>query len=124
MQIDHINIKAQSGLLKEVRDFYCHVLGLVEGFRPKFRSGGFWLYADGKAIIHLSESSEHHGDGMQGSFDHFAIRVDDMSAITERLDKIGLVYTTVQLSEIGLTQLFFKDPAGTGVEVNCLDKSN
>jgi catechol 2,3-dioxygenase-like lactoylglutathione lyase family enzyme len=123
MHIDHINIKAPSGLLKEVRDFYCHVLGLAEGFRPKFHSGGFWLYADGKAIIHLSESSGHHGDGLQGSFDHFAIRVDELSAITERLDKIGLVYTTVQLSEIGLTQLFFKDPAGTGVEVNCLDMS-
>ena len=123
MNIDHVNIKAPPELLREVRDFYCHVLGLVEGFRPKFRSDGFWLYADGKAIIHLSESSGHHGDGIQGSFDHFAIRVDELSPTTERLDKIGLVYTTVQLSEIGLTQLFFKDPAGTGVEVNCLDKS-
>jgi catechol 2,3-dioxygenase-like lactoylglutathione lyase family enzyme len=122
MHIDHINIKAPLELLREVRDFYCHVLGLAEGFRPNFDSNGFWLYSGDKAIIHLSESPESPGHGAQGFFDHFAIHTEDLTPIIERLDTIAHKYKMFQISEIGLSQLFFKDLTGTGVEVNCRDK--
>lgn len=56
MIIDHINIAAPYDLLEEVRNFYCDVLEVKNGFRL------------------------HYG--------------------------------------INMTQLFFKDPAGTGLEVN------
>lgn len=45
MHIDHINIRAPAGLLDEVREFYCAIFGLEEGFRPAFASQGYWLYA-------------------------------------------------------------------------------
>jgi len=120
MHIDHINISAPRDLLEKVRDFYCNVLGLSEGFRPDFSSDGFWLYAADKAIIHLSENSELHRNEAQGFIDHFALRTRELSPIISRLDETGVEYRMLQLSEIGLTQLFFKDPSGTGVEVNCI----
>ena len=36
MHIDHINISAPAELPLKVRDFYCDVLGLTEGFRSEF----------------------------------------------------------------------------------------
>lgn len=44
MHIDHINIAAPMELLEEVREFYCAVLDLNGGFRPKFSQRGFWLF--------------------------------------------------------------------------------
>ena len=122
MHIDHVNISAPGELLEKVRSFYRDVLGLEEGFRPDFSSGGFWLYSKGQAIIHLAENPEREANEKQGFFDHFALRVADLSPIIGRLDQFGVDYHRVHLQEIGLSQLFFKDPSGTGVEVNCLDK--
>lgn len=48
MQLEHINIKAPQALLEEVRDFYCTVPGLREGFRPHFSGKGHWLYCAGR----------------------------------------------------------------------------
>jgi len=122
MHIDHVNISAPGELLEKVRSFYCDVLGLEEGFRPNFSTGGFWLYSKDQAIIHLAENREREGNEKQGFFDHFALRVADLSPIISGLQKFGIDYHRVHLQEIGLSQLFFKDPSGTGVEVNCLDK--
>ena len=123
MHIDHINIKAAPALLVKVRDFYCQVLGLNEGFRPAFRDIGYWLYAGELAIIHLSENIGHGTGENNGAFDHFAIRVTDLSPIVAGLDKTGVEYTSAYVADIGVSQLFFKDPAGTGVEVQCPDNS-
>lgn len=123
MHIDHINISAPAELLLKVRDFYCEVLGLTEGFRPEFKRNGYWLYADGKPIIHLVESLEHHRNEKQGFFDHFALKTTGAKKVIEKLDETGGGYKTSHLPEIGLTQIFCKDPAGTGVEINFQDES-
>jgi catechol 2,3-dioxygenase-like lactoylglutathione lyase family enzyme len=122
MYIDHVNIKATSGLLEKVRDFYCHVLGLTLGFRPAFRDNGYWLYAGEAAIIHLSEVNEPPVSSKGGTFDHFAIRVMDVSGVTAKLEEIDVAYSRHHLPDVGLTQLFFEDPAGNRVEVQCPDE--
>jgi catechol 2,3-dioxygenase-like lactoylglutathione lyase family enzyme len=65
MHIDHINIATPMELLERVRDFYCSVLDLREGFRPNFSQRGFWLYADDKPLIHLSESNRRQDNEQQ-----------------------------------------------------------
>lgn len=119
MYIDHVNIKATPGLLDKVRDFYCHVLGLDEGFRPAFRDNGYWLYAGDAAIIHLSEVNEPPVSSKGSTFDHFAIRVTDLPGIIARLEETDVAYSRHHLPDVGLTQLFFEDPAGNRVEVQC-----
>jgi len=123
MHIDHINISAPPELLLKVRDFYCDVIGLSEGFRPGFKRNGYWLYSDGKPIIHLIESLEHHWNDKQGFFDHFALKSTGATTVAGKLEKAGIKYRSSYLPEIGLTQLFCKDPAGLGVEINFPDEA-
>ena len=123
MHIDHINISAPAELLLKVRDFYCDVLGLTEGFRPEFPRNGFWLYSEGKPIIHLVESLEHHRNERQGFFDHFALQATGLAKVLEQLNATGIEYKLSYLPEINLSQIFFKDPSGTGVEVNFINES-
>lgn len=123
MHIDHINISAPAELLLEIRNFYCDVLGLTEGFRPKLSRDGFWLYSEGKPIIHLIESLEHHRNEKQGFFDHFALRATGLAKVLEKLNATGIEYKSSYKPEINLSQLFFKDPSGTGVELNFINES-
>jgi hypothetical protein len=59
MRIDQFNISAPMSLLDSVRGFYCFALQLEDGARPDFERPGYWLYGDGKPIVHLIESHEH-----------------------------------------------------------------
>lgn len=118
LHIDHINISAPAGLLSKIRDFYCGVLGLEEGFRPELSKNGYWLYSEGKPIIHLVESLEHHPTDKQGFFDHFALEATGMAKVIENLNRAGIQYRISYLQEIGLGQVFCKDPSGTRVEIN------
>jgi catechol 2,3-dioxygenase-like lactoylglutathione lyase family enzyme len=99
MQIDHINIKTPQSLMDEVRDFYCAVLGLEEGFRPSFPTEGHWLYSKDRPLVHLSLGPEQTVDGRCGYLDHVA-------------------FQACHVPVLELTQLFFDDPAGNGLEVN------
>ena len=122
MYIDHINISAPMDLLERVRDFYCEVFDLTPQFRPGFSTRGFWLYAQDKAIIHLVVSSHHHENEKQGYFDHFALRTTGLAKVLEKLDAFNIEYTANHLPEISLTQIFCKDPSGTGVEISFLNE--
>lgn len=118
MHIDHINIKAPDALLKRVRDFYCEALGLTEGFRPAFSTAGYWLYAGGQPIVHLSVGVESSRADTSGHLDHVAFRATGLHQVVQRLDGLGVDYRSSHIDELELTQLFLRDPAGTGVEVN------
>jgi catechol-2,3-dioxygenase len=116
--IDHINISAPMELLLEVKEFYCAVFGLVEGFRPAFSQIGFWLYAGDSPIIHLSESDDQCSSDGQGFLDHVAFQATGARETVDKLKSHRIEYRSAFVQELGMTQLFFKDPAGTGIEVN------
>ena len=122
MNIDHININAPAALLEKVKDFYCAVLGFQEGQRPSFPKHGYWLYANNKALIHLMESSSHYKNEKQGYFDHFALRTSGLEKMLARLKLHNIEYRTSYIPEISLTQIFCKDPSGTGVEISFVDE--
>lgn len=119
MQIDHINIAAPMKLLDEIRDFYCDVLDLKTGFRPDFPVRGYWLYANDRAIIHLSEHSGIKAGVHNGCFDHFALQTANLTEIMKKLDHAGIKYTSTRVPNTGIHQIFFRDPGGTRVELNC-----
>jgi len=118
MKLHHINIKAPQELLRQERDFFCAVLELREGNRPNFSTHGYWLYADGEAIVHLSESDSHCQNEKQGYFDHVAFQTNNLKQIIQNLDDRQVDYSTVYLPEIRMTQLFLRAPSGTGIEIN------
>lgn len=122
MHIEHINISAPAELLKKVKEFYCVVFDLAEGFRPKFSRNGFWLYADNNPLIHLTESNEHYHTEKQGYLDHITFQTTGLKQMIRKLNALGVSYETDHLPEIGMAQLFFQDPSGIGLEANFLNE--
>lgn len=115
--IDHINISAPKALLDKVLAFYTDVLGLEIGGRPDFSRPGYWLYAAGKPIVHLTESEEK-GPCTDSYLDHFALRATGLNAMKKRLESSNVEYRQTRVDRLKQTQLFLTDPAGNGVELN------
>jgi catechol-2,3-dioxygenase len=116
----HYNLRAPRALLDELRDFYCEVVGLELGYRPPLRSFGYWLYAGGHAVLHLSESGPAENRPAQplGTFDHAAFCCTGRDAFEHELTRRGIKYKSSVVPGIRQLQLFFTDPAGNGVELN------
>lgn len=123
MHIEHINISAPRELLQQVKEFYCNIFNLTEGFRPAFSRNGFWLYADRQAIIHLTESNQHYCHKTPCYLDHIAFQFQGLQQFIQKLRAMDVEFTADSLLDIGMTQIFFKDPAGMGLEANFVNES-
>jgi catechol 2,3-dioxygenase-like lactoylglutathione lyase family enzyme len=125
--LNHFNITAPSELLEKVRDFYVEVVGLVVGDRPGFRRKGFWLYAGNEPIVHLTACDEDNARASAQSrltfFDHIAFSCKGLSEVIERLKRLNVPYEVVEISSLGQVQLFVRDPARVGVELNFVNES-
>jgi catechol 2,3-dioxygenase-like lactoylglutathione lyase family enzyme len=117
---NHFNLVADRSLLEELRGFYTAVVGLTPGPRPPFRRFGYWLYAGPQAVLHLSEASA--GDvrhaNPRSTFDHVAFTCTDFPAAIARLQAQGIAHHIDAVPLTGQRQIFFKDPAGNGIELN------
>ncbi len=118
MRIDHINIAAPMALLEQLRAFYCTALQLENGPRPDFGVPGYWLYGDGKPIIHLIESEQHFPAERPYYLDHVAFEVQGIEGYIARLEQLGVPHTVRYIPDFGIAQVFCKDPCGNGVEAN------
>lgn len=104
--------------------FYCDYLGLAIGPRPLLNSVGYWLYAGEQAVLHLSETraGEVRQSALQTSFDHVAFTCTDMPLMLARLEQGGIAYRQAEVpAGHGFSrqyQVFFRDPAGNGIELN------
>lgn len=116
----HYNLRAPRVMLDRLRDFYVEVVGLQAGPRPPFRSFGYWLYAGGEPVLHLSEASPGEARDTPGgatTFDHAAFRCSELAATEHRLAERGIAFERAEVPTTGIVQLFFSDPAGNGVEL-------
>ncbi len=118
MHLDHFNIRAPKAQLDDVKKFYIQVLGFQEGFRPRFNSQGQWLYANDKAILHLSEDERRVTPKKEDFMDHIALRGVGVNEFAQKLKDLSIEFRSATIPDIDLTQLFFKDPAGITIELN------
>ena len=120
----HYNLRASRALLDELRDFYCDVVGLAVGQRPPFQSFGYWLYAGECDVLHLVETApgEVRMLGNTTTFDHAAFRCTDRGAFEQKLRQHGVPFEIAHVPATDQVQLFLKDPAGNGVELNFADE--
>jgi glyoxylase I family protein len=118
--LDHCNLRAPRELLDRIRDWYRDVVGLEVGERPPFRFHGYWLYAGGRPILHLSEASpgEEHPVPGAGTFDHVAFGCTGFAAVRARLDALRIPYRVADVPATKTRQIFVEDPAGNGVELD------
>lgn len=114
--IHHVNIRAPARDIANLRQFYCEIVGLREGWRPPFQSRGHWLYAGVQPIVHLVEGEDGSGKASRG-VDHVAFRCADLAPVIERLRGRGIDFQLNQVPSLGDQQLLFRDPLGIGVEL-------
>lgn len=118
--LNHYNLRAPRELLEALRVFYCDVVGLKVGARPPFTNFGYWLYAGESPILHLTESKTDkvpHADDAN-SFDHAAFTCTGRQTFELLLNQRGIKFSVAHVPQSENVQIFFKDPAGNGVELN------
>jgi catechol 2,3-dioxygenase-like lactoylglutathione lyase family enzyme len=114
--IDHVNIRAPADDIARLRQFYCDVVGLTEGWRPAFESRGYWLYAGTSPLVHLVEAESGEA-GVHGGVDHISFRSDDLDGFASRLSKRGVQFQMSLVPTLNQRQLLIRDPLGVGVEI-------
>ncbi|WP_144147884.1 VOC family protein [Paraburkholderia sp. BCC1884] len=99
MQLDHATIVTAE--LDTARRFFVDVVGLVEGARPPFSVDGYWLYANGRPVIHLIEATVPAEVGRAAPrIDHIAFRLEsaaEWQALLARLHAADVEYQTAQV---------------------------
>ena len=118
--LNHYNLRASRAMMEQLKVFYRDVVGLQIGDRPKLTSFGYWLYAGGKDVLHLSEAKpeEKRKENVATTFDHVAFTATDYVTTIARLEKLAITFKAREISDAGQKQIFFKDPAGNGIELN------
>lgn len=113
---DHVSVIVRD--VNKALKFYHDILGLeVDDARPDLAYPGAWLKL-GALGLHLLElenpdsTTERPEHG--GRDHHFAVKVNDFSKLTGRLDKFDIPYT---MSKSGRRALFCRDYDGNAVEI-------
>jgi len=117
---NHYNLRAERSMMEQLKVFYRDVVGLRIGDRPQLTSFGYWLYAESIDVLHLSEAKpeEKRRENVATTFDHVAFTATDYDATIVRLEKLSIEFKTREISDTGQKQIFFRDPAGNGIELN------
>jgi catechol 2,3-dioxygenase-like lactoylglutathione lyase family enzyme len=104
-------------------DFYCRHLGFHEVMHP---APAFAMLSRGDLRLVLSAPNAAGGggqpmpDGKQqepGGWNRFAIEVDDLSAMVERLRNAGAHFRNDVVAGVGGKQILLEDPSGNPVEL-------
>ena len=117
--INHYNLRATPEIIENLKKFYIEIVGLKLGHRPPFNNGGYWLYANDKDVLHLSFSKNDITNELHVSstFDHMAFTAENEMDHINVLKENNIDYIIREVPEIGTRQIFFKDPAGNGIEL-------
>lgn len=115
LALDHAAVRTDK--LEEMRAFFVDVLGLTVGARPDVAVPGYWLYAGGRALVHLVESETAPGRSSEAPIDHFALRVEDLDAAEDELIRRSAAFSKATDPAGRLVQLFVRAPNGMRVEL-------
>lgn len=116
--LDHVNIETDD--VDRSARFYSEVLGLEEGPRPEFREPGYWMYCEGRPIIHIilrNPENKMLTGSEHAAISHFSMQIEDFDAARARLVEHGIEFRENAPPGTGLKQLFFPDPDEVLVEL-------
>ncbi len=115
--MNHFTITAEDR--EKTLDYYCGLLGLVEGPRPDLGFPGAWLYPfnEKQAVLHIYWDRPMPSP-RTGVIDHMAFTASDLKAVKARFDERGVKYDLRQQAGAGTWQLFSFDPNGARVELD------
>lgn len=113
--LNHFTVIAED--LDRTLAFYCGLLGLQQGPRPDLGFPGAWLYAGGRAVLHVYSDRPVPAQ-RAGVIDHMAFSARGLQQVKARLDAQGLPYDLRRQKGAGTWQLFCHDPNGAKVELD------
>lgn len=121
LDINHYNLRVPKENMEELLQFYTSVLGLKVGHRP-LKSFGYWLYADNKALLHISQAQpdEPREFDKKNAIDHVAFSCSDLTGFEKVLLENNITYKRNEITETQQVQLFFHDSMGNKIELNFL----
>ena len=128
--IEHFLVAADD--MEATRDWYRTVLGMEEGWHPDFGFPVYWMYLNGKDVVHITRSAAHASEnqkiylgrasqntgGGTGAVDHIAFRATSLSSTLTHLRAQHVEFTERRASNQALYQLFLYDPNGVKIELN------
>lgn len=128
--IEHYLIAADD--MEATKTWYCDVLGMQEGWHPEFNFPVYWLYLDGKDVVHISQSAKNATDNQKtylgrtsqntgagtGAIDHIAFRANGLAETMAHLRQLNIDFKERRANGQALYQLFMFDPNGIKVELN------
>jgi len=122
--LDHINIQTRD--MAQTIAFYRDLLGLeAKGAPRRDPSERQWLYAGGRAVIHLNlfgtdntVPRDVQPGAATGAIHHVAFECEDFDACLAKIGALGLDHGFADLPEISLRQLFVTDPNNVLLELN------
>ena len=97
--------------------FYTQLLGLEDGPRPDLGFPGAWLYAGGRAVVHVYFDRPVPAQ-RAGVIDHMAFTARGLKELKARFDQEGTPYELRRQKGAGTWQLFCHDPNGARVELD------
>ena len=137
-KLDHVSIATDQ--LEDTKKFYCDLLGLKVGPRPKLKSSGYWLYSGDEAIIHLVETGPKSDREITfpdtkkparslentkitdlsetGMDNHIAMTVEESAGLVQFMKANKIAYWDRLLADRELYQVFVRDPNGVIIELN------
>lgn len=112
MRLHHVNVTVPPGRSQPIAAFYCDVLGFTPVARPENERAGVWLQMSDGTQLHLSER-----EGAPHPDQHFALIVEDLSAVRVRLGEAGATFQPADDVFGTGGRGFVYDPAGNRVEL-------
>ena len=116
MNLDHVTIRTRD--LQATRSFFLSVFDLEEGERPLAiqRIPGHWLYSEGHPLVHIIGSQGTGFDRSVEAIDHVGFRMAGYAEFRNKLDQLGIRYSTMDLADLGERRLFSRAPGGPLLE--------
>ena len=119
LSINHIQLVAEKDLVLKLRDFYCDVVGLSEGFRPAFERFGFWLYIGDKDVLHLITPKKGDERSLQkSSFDHVAFKTGNYQSVLKKIESLNIYFEEKYSKILDLIHIYIENYFAHNLEKN------
>lgn len=118
--LDHVNIRTRD--VAASARFYAELLDLEvrNGPPPMTAEQVQWICdREGRAILHLVQHNDDKGaPGPTGPIDHVALNCTGKKELIERLQQRGAQCDVYEMTAVGRTLVFTRDPHGVLLELN------
>lgn len=128
--LHHFTIRPQD--METTKNFYEKIINLKIGYRPPFDFPGYWLYLDDIPVVHLvgdgaplnAYFNDHDGLKLDtsggGAIDHIAFLCppEEFEPMLSLLKNDNVDHLNTIVPNLGLRQIFLKDPDGIRIELN------